>query len=115
MILPEVFLRAAELIEERDWWPGPDWVAGDTTTEGETGVDGSLDLASSVMVACCEFGAQLRTRSHLAYLKSLLGIDPKDGTLAEWNDATGRTKDQVLDVLSAAAQEAFRDRMDLAE
>jgi hypothetical protein len=94
-----VYLNALGLIRSRGWWQGPSTVPGNSEDGGQTGADGSLCLASSVVDAVDGDPAP-----YLSFLRRVLNLAEIEGNLADWNDAPGRTLEEVERALLSAGR-----------
>ena len=100
--------RAADLIERRGWGQGPStW--GDSAARSRLCVEGAIAAVSGVSMLDLEDIGEGVTphRNELeacpAYKAMVDYLQWKQPFLFTWNDKAGRTKEEVIEVLRAAA------------
>lgn len=106
----EILLKAIEVIEERGWGQNPDMFddGGPVCIQSAVCVAGGQELLDGLGFS----------RGIYCYAPSVLGIafDPEDhGQAWRWNDARGRTKEEVVEALRFLADTdmSWDDAMDL--
>lgn len=100
-----VLHHAADLIEERGWEQGGGWNAGDSTPVClEGGIAAALGVSAYDIINDANwYQEQFVACPAYQAVKEYLAL-PEKGELWRWNDGSRRTKEQVIEVLRAAAE-----------
>lgn len=107
----EILNKAADVIEERGWHKGDFVSSVGFDGSGCVCVLGAINVAvGEVPYAVFEIGDRDERTDAARVLAEYLGLVLRDGDVTEvgdrWNDAEGRTKDEVVAALREAARKA---------